>query len=153
MMKTNLVLIWLASGLLATPALADVTVKNAWVRATPGAAKVSAGYAVMVNGGKLDDVLLGVRTPLANVSHLHSSAGADGVMRMESVDELLVPAGKEVVLRPGDYHVMMMGLQKPLRVGDDIPLTFSFKNQGDVTVSARVMPLAASDSNDHLSHK
>lgn len=74
-------------------------------------------------------------------------------MRMESVDELLVPAGKEVVLPPGDYHVMIKGLQKPLKVGDDIPLTFSFKNQGDVTVSAHVMPLSASDPSDHLSHK
>jgi len=152
-MKHQFAAFCLASAILATPALAEVTVKDAWVRATPGAAKVSAGYAVIVNDGKSDDVLLAVRTPLAGMAQLHASAAADGVMRMESVDELVVPAGMEVVLQPGDYHLMFMGLRKPLQVGDDIPLTFSFKNQGDVTVSARVMPLSASGPSDHHIYK
>jgi len=152
-LKRILIAILLGAGVLAAPASAEVAVKEAWVRATPGAAKVTAGYAVLANGGSVDDVLTGVRTPVAGMAHLHASTGPDGMMRMESVKELRVPAGAEIALKPGDYHVMIMGLQKALKVGEDVPLTFSFKNQGDVTVNARVMPLSANGPSEHESHK
>lgn len=132
-----------AATALCTPATADVVVKDAWVRATPGAAKVSAGYATVVNAGKADDVLIGVETSLADMAHLHESLGADGMMRMESIKELPLPAGKEISLAPGGYHIMIMGLKQPLKVGAEMPLTFIFKNQGKVSVSARVQPLSA----------
>lgn len=125
----------------SVPAFAEVTVKDAWVRATPGNAKVSAAYAIMTNTGSFDDVLIGVRTPSAGVAHLHASEGKDGIMRMNSVEQLPVPAKRDVALAPGSYHIMIMELRAPLKVGDKLPLVFSFKNQGDVTVSAKVMPL------------
>jgi len=127
--------------LLSTPALAEVTVKDAWVRATPGNAKVTAAYAVLSNTGPADDVLIGVRTPSAGMAHLHAADGKDGVMRMDNIEKLSVPAGKEVALAPGSYHVMIMGLKTSLKVGEVFPLIFSFQRQGDVHVSAQVMPL------------
>lgn len=127
---------------LSTPTLAEVTVKDAWVRATPGNAKVTAAYAVLVNTGAADDVLIGVSALSAGMAHLHASEGEDGVMRMDSVEKLPIPAKKEVALAPGNYHVMIMGLKAPLKVGEEIPLTFSFQHQGDVDVKAKVMPLA-----------
>jgi copper(I)-binding protein len=144
-----------ASLLSAFPALADVTVKDAWVRATPGASKVTAGYAVIVNTGAAPDVLTGVRTPVSGMAHIHATVGKDGVMRMESVHELKVPAGGDVALAPGGYHIMIMGLKQGLKVGDAIPLTFTFKTQGDVTVNARVMPLSATGggADAHKHHK
>lgn len=140
-MKHALFIPGLMLALMSAPALAEVTIKDAWVRATPGAAKVSAGYAVIVNTGKADDVLTSVRSPLAGMSHLHASAGEDGVMRMEAVKELTIPAGQELALKPGAYHIMIMGLKQPLKVGETLPMVFTFKGQGDVDVTARVMPL------------
>jgi len=130
--------------LLAAPAYAEVTIKEAWVRATPGAAKVTAGYATVSNSGPGDDVLIRIETPDAGMSHLHSSQGKDGVMRMEAVPELQIPAGKNVALTPGGYHVMIMGLKMSLKAGDELPLTFVFKTQGPVKVTAKVMPLSYS---------
>jgi copper(I)-binding protein len=123
-------------------AQAEITVRDAWVRATPGAAKVTSGYAVLSNSGPEDDVLISVQTPTATMAHLHASADTDGVMRMEGVKELTVPAGKDVALAPGGYHVMVMNLATSLKTGEEIPLIFSFKKQGAVKVMAKVMPLA-----------
>ncbi len=140
-MKLSLIGAVVALALTGVPALAEVTIKDAWVRATPGAAKVTAGYAVIVNTGTKDDTLTAVRSPLAGMSHLHASTGSDGVMRMESVKELAIPAGKETALKPGAYHIMVMGLTQPLKAGETLPLIFTFKDHGDVEVTARVMPL------------
>jgi len=126
----------------ASPVLAEVTVRDAWVRATPGAGKVTAGYAVLSNGGSADDTLIGIRAADAGMAHLHSSANKDGVMQMKGVDSLVVPAGKGVTLAPGGYHIMIMNLKKPLKAGDEITLVFAFKKQDDVTATAKVMPLS-----------
>jgi len=140
-MRIQILAGFLSTAIASSPALADVTVKDAWVRATPGNATVTAAYAVLVNTGSSDDVLIEVRTPAAGMAHLHASEGKDGVMRMDSVGKLPVPAGKKVELVPGNYHVMIMGLKTPLKAGEEIPLTFSFQNQGAVSVKAKVMPL------------
>ncbi len=137
---------------------AETIVKDAWVRATPGTAKVTAGYVVIVNTGASDDVLTGVSAPSASMAHIHGSATKDGVMSMEPVTSLPVPAGKEVALSPGGYHVMIMGLKSSLKVGDELPLVFSFKRQGNVSITAKVMPLsyggASTDpAKDRHSHK
>ena len=125
-----------------TSARAEVTVKDAWVRATSGAAKVTSGYAVLSNSGPEDDVLISIQTPAAAMAHLHASADKDGIMRMEGVKDLAVPAGKDVALAPGGYHVMVMDLENSLKTGEEIPLIFSFKKQGAVKVMAKVMPLS-----------
>jgi len=134
------VILNLLSGL-SSPAWAEVIVKDAWVRATIGASKVTAAYAIVVNTGPSDDVLIEVSTPMAGVSHIHLSAMTDGIMRMEPVAALPIPANSEVALSPGGYHVMIVGVNAPLVVNDRVSLTLKFRDQGDVKVGAVVMPM------------
>lgn len=132
----------LAFALLSTTAWADITVENAWVRATAGTGKVSAGYGVLVNSGPGDDQLLSVATTAAGMTELHQSKEADGVMSMEAVKALTVPAGGRIEMKPGGYHLMMMNVAQPLKAGDAVTLTFTFKSNGTVTATAKVLPLA-----------
>ena len=46
-------------------------------------------------------------------------------------------------LKPGSYHVMLMGLKQPLRQGDTIPITLQFQNAGSTTVTFRVEAIGA----------
>ena len=41
-------------------------------------------------------------------------------------------------LKPGSYHVMMMGLKKELKEGDKISFTLKFKNAGELKIEAPV---------------
>jgi len=122
---------------------AETTVKNAWVRASVGTDRPTAGYAEITNSGTQDDVLLSVSTPVAMMTELHKSTDENGVMKMEPVKNLDIPAGKSVTLEPGAYHLMIMQLMKPLKEGDTVDLVFTFKNQGPVKVAAKVLPLSA----------
>jgi hypothetical protein len=138
MAAAGLAVICLVSG-----ANAQVTVEDAWLRASVGAGKNTAGYAVIRNGGDTADELLSVRTPIAAVVELHESRSEDGVMSMRPVGNVLVPPHDSIELRPGGFHLMIMGLNGPLRAGDVVKLQLVFRSAGTIEASAKVMPVSA----------
>ena len=67
-----------------------------------------------------------------------------GVMQMREVaDGLNVPAGGSVTLKPGSYHVMLIGLKRPLTAGETFPLTLSFAKAGNISVTVPVQAMNA----------
>ena len=62
----------------------------------------------------------------------------DGAMTMQPVDSIELPAGEEVSLEPGGYHIMLLDLVAPLEVGDTFDIVLTFENAGEVTVTAEV---------------
>ncbi len=65
------------------------------------------------------------------------SMGA-GEMKMQPVKSIELPAGKMVELKPGGYHIMLMELKSPLKVGDKIKLTLTFEKAAAMTIDAEV---------------
>ncbi|HQV56683.1 MAG TPA: copper chaperone PCu(A)C [Ilumatobacteraceae bacterium] len=57
---------------------------------------------------------------------------------MRKIDSLDIPAGTAVELKPGGYHVMLIGLVKPLVAGSNVELTLTFEKAGDVKVTVPV---------------
>jgi len=132
------------SAAVAEPAGDGVKVTDAWARASAGAASNGAAY-VTLTGGKQADSLTGASTPVADMTMVHQSAMQGGQMHMSHVDALAVPAGQTVMLSPGGYHIMLMGLHKPLQAGDQFPLTLTFAHTQPTTVTVTVRALAGSD--------
>lgn len=103
----------------------------------------AAAFMTIRNSGSEDDVLLGGKTDVANVVEVHEMADVDGVMEMRPlIDGLAIPAGGEATLRPGGYHIMLIGLAEDLSNGKTYDLTLHFRNAGDVTVPVTVRPRA-----------
>jgi copper(I)-binding protein len=117
-------------------------VTQAWARATAPSAQTGAAY--MTVHGASADAVTGFSTPAADSAMLHRSQSVGGVMEMRAVDRLPVPAGKDVKLTPGGYHVMLMGLKHPLKPGDHFPLTVTFAHAAPVTVDVTVGRAGAS---------
>jgi len=116
----------------------SVMVSKAYARASATAtAETGAAYVVLMVHGE-DDRLVGVSTPAAKMAGLHKTVNVDGVMKMEHVDGIDIPANAMLNMKPGGYHIMLMGLAKPLREGDEIDLTLKFEKAGDVAVKAKV---------------
>ncbi|MDO8652426.1 MAG: copper chaperone PCu(A)C [Undibacterium sp.] len=106
---------------LASTAQAQVSVKDAWVRATVAQQKVTGAF-MQITSGK-DTRLVEVHSSAAATVELHQMEMVGDVMKMHAIDELALPAGKTVELKPGGYHVMLMGLKAQVKEGDTIPLT------------------------------
>jgi copper(I)-binding protein len=109
---------WLALPLLllaAGGALAgELTVKSAWARATPPGVTMGVVYFRLENGGSKSDRLLKLKTSVAASASVHRTEIIDDVARMREVAALHIAPGEEIEFAPGGYHVMLMGLKKPM---------------------------------------
>lgn len=103
----------------------------------------SAAYMMLVNGTGQDDELIGASSDVAMAVEIHlSQMGADGVMQMMKQESVAIASGGELELKPGSYHVMLIGLVKDLNVGDEIALTLHFQNHEDITLTIPVKDAA-----------
>jgi periplasmic copper chaperone A len=100
--------------------------------------QTGAVYLSIMNMGKDSDQLIGISTPAAQSAMLHKSKDENGVMKMEMLDQLEIPAGATIDILPGHMHIMLMGLKAPLKVGDRVPLELEFKRSGKVSADAIV---------------
>lgn len=125
---------------LATPALAEIAISDAYARASSPAAKSGAAFLVLENAGDGDDRLLSASTDAAARVELHTHRETgDGIMQMiEIEDGIPLPAGASHSLERGGDHVMLMGLTRPLEQGDEITVTLVFEQAGEVEVTVPV---------------
>lgn len=128
-----------APGIAHEYALDKLTIGHPWSPASHGAAKTAAVYVTFVNDGAKSDRLLGVSTPIASRASLHTNEQMNGVNHMHELPGIDIPAGKTVEFKPGEMHIMLEGLQHPLKEGEMVPLTLKLQNEGDVPVEVMVM--------------
>ena len=132
------------SGSAASPA-AGISVTDAWARSSSAMASAGAAYATITNTGSTADALIGAASPAAATVEVHETvvmgspdASGGGMMGMQPIARVEIPAGGSLQLKPGSYHVMLIGLVKDLTVGDTIDLTLKFEKAGEITVKAQV---------------
>ena len=128
----------------------DITLGHPWARATPAGAKVGAGYVTLKNAGSAGDSLVAATADVAGRVEIHEMAVVDGVMKMRPVKALPIPAGKSVELKPGSYHIMLMELKQPLKVGDKITGTLTFEKAGTIPVEYAVEAMGGTKSKMHM---
>lgn len=147
-MKTGLIAALLAFGLTSTAfagdaKLGDISIKDAFARATAGKAKVGISFMMIKNEGTADK-LVGVSAPVSKTAELHTHIMDGDIMRMREIEGgIEVPAGGSVMLKPGGDHVMLMGLTQQLKKGESFPLEMTFEKAGKVTVTVDVASIGA----------
>lgn len=135
----------------------DLTISGAYTRAMLPKAQVGGGYFVIENKGAAPDRLLGGSTEAAKSVQIHQMKMEGEMMKMGPVEGgLEIPAGGNVALTPGGYHLMMMGVGTPFKEGECLQLTLSFEQAGDVPVVLNVAGSAADappeGGMDHSAH-
>ncbi|MFG6412414.1 copper chaperone PCu(A)C [Roseateles sp. DC23W] len=113
--------------LTAFAAHAQVKVVDPWVRATVAPQQATGAFMQLTADKPLK--LVSVSSPLTDMVEIHEMKMDDGVMKMRAVDVLALPAGQAVALKPGSYHVMLMGLKGPVKAGDTVPLTLTLEGE------------------------
>ncbi|TAG02188.1 MAG: copper chaperone PCu(A)C [Betaproteobacteria bacterium] len=126
----------------------NINIEHPWARATPGAVKNSAAFMVFDNKGAADK-LLSVTGDVAREIQIHSMVREAGVMRMREIKSLDIPANGKAELKPGGFHIMLIGLKDGLKDGHKFPLKLKFEKAGEVTVTV----VAEKATHDHSGHK
>ncbi len=150
----NAPLLAIALGTLATSAWGQVAVTNAWVRATVPGQHATGMFGTFT--AKQDSTLVSASSPVANTVEVHEMKMEGDVMKMRAIPALALPAGQAVALKPGSYHVMLMGLKKPLPDGSSVPIKFvvedAQKKQTTVDIKVAVKKVAPAQGTDGAGH-
>jgi len=157
-MKTIIKLCGLWGALLLSVSVyaADIKVEGAWARATAPGQEVAMVDLSITSGQPAQ--LVGVSSPACKTVEIHSMTHDNGMMQMREVQSVELPAGKRVNLGSGGYHLMLIGLKSPLKLGDSVALTLNIKGAGKaitkVEAVAEVKPLteAAPQADEHMHH-
>lgn len=150
---TRLVLATLAFATLSAPALAEVTVKDPWVRATASYQKSSVAFMQITSSS--DARLVKAESPVAKVVEIHEMVMKNHVMKMQTVAAIDLPAGKAVELKADGYMVMLTGLKQQIKVGDTIPISIVIEGKNKkretllLNASVMTMDTAAADKHAH----
>jgi copper(I)-binding protein len=164
-MKRTIFLFVVLMLVLAACGPSELTVSEAWAR--PGlAGNNSAIYFVVQNPGE-DDTLLSVASNVAGAVEMHMTMAVEGdtaehnmdhsmegsdmgtlpegqampegqVMTMVKQENVPVPGGDKVAFEPGGLHIMLLGLNSDLVVGDTIEVTLTFEKAGAITLQVPV---------------
>lgn len=105
----------------------------------------TAVYMEIRNGSAAADTLIGLQSEVAALVELHESYETDdGMMGMRPANDPTVPARGVKKYRPGGLHVMIMGLNRDLRAGDEFPLILDFASHGADTLTVPVQVMGGS---------
>ena len=118
----------LACALGATAASAQTVATDAWVRATVPGQKATGLFVELTSPTPAR--LTGGSSPVAASVEVHEMSMDGGVMRMRALPALPLPAGQAVSLKPGSYHVMLMGLKDNLPAGAAVPVKLTIEHDG-----------------------
>lgn len=125
-----------ASVYAADAKVGNLSIDDVWARTgQPG--QVSAAYFEIKNKGAADKIV-SANCDCAKATELHNVKMIDGAMKMYQVQAMDIPADGELKLKPGSYHIMLIGLNRPLVAGETLPIKVKFEKAGEVTLQAKV---------------
>ena len=137
--------VFIAVAATATAVQAQVTVSGAWVRGAVQGQTATGAYMQLRSADGA--TLVGADSPAAGIVEIHEMRMEGNTMRMRRVEQLELPAGRAVELKPGGYHVMLMDLKAPLKKGDTVPIKLKVRSKSgqtqDIEVKAEVRDVAA----------
>jgi copper(I)-binding protein len=136
--KAFLLLVVSLAVLLSACQAKGFAVDNVWARpGIPGG--TSAVYFEIRNLTDQSDTLLSARTDIAQAAELHvSKMNKQGVMTMEPLENVPVPALNKVDFTPGGMHVMLVNLKEALDVGQTFDLVLTFEKNGEIQLTVPV---------------
>lgn len=116
---------------------ASVTVTGAYIKPPLKGRDVGAAFFTASNSGDADAAIVSASTPIAAEVELHTHTMTDGVMAMREVEQILVPAGGSVELKPGSFHLMLFGVS--MNEGtSEAPITLTYADGTTETLSVPV---------------
>jgi len=130
------------SGQLFAASVADsIEVSDPYVRMVPPTAPATAAFMEIKNTGDKDHALISAKAYINKVTELHTHIHDNGVMRMRQVQKIDLPAGQLTELKPGGFHIMLIGLNAPVEKDQTIKIDLTFDDGSTKTIEAKGRPL------------
>jgi periplasmic copper chaperone A len=118
-----------------------LSVDNGQIRQPMPGRTVTAGYFTVHNHSTQDVSLSNVSSSAFVRAELHQHSHTDGMMRMEQLDQIVIPAGQSVTLAPGGLHLMLFEPADSLKAGQTVKLSLHFADGQQLSVDLPVVTM------------
>ncbi|MDO4637127.1 MAG: copper chaperone PCu(A)C [Lautropia sp.] len=119
----------------------------------PGVPNLAIYISQIRNQGDTADQLLSASTDIARTTELHEMKMDGEMMHMRQVSAIDIPARSTVDMSKGaGYHLMVMGVSRPLKAGDSFPVTLVFLRAGRQVIDVQVKDLSTA-AGGHVHHQ
>jgi copper(I)-binding protein len=133
-----LLLTGLASALQAQTTTLEFS--TGWIKQLPPSIPVRAGYLKIDNPGKLALRIDSISSPLFDTVEMHESKLVGDVLSMVELEDIELPAGQGVEMRPGGKHLMLIGPRQALNIGDMVEVVINFADGSSRSTLLEVRP-------------
>lgn len=140
--------VWGLLLLVSAVSQAELLFEHAYVRGLLPGQSNTAAFMRIRNTSDHSVEVVAASSPSAKKAEIHAHHHNNGMMRMEQVEKITVPAKGEFALRPGEHHLMLIDLLHPLKEGSTITLTLSL---ADGSTYSSTLPVR-SVLNEHKHH-
>ena len=123
----------------------NISVNNPYVRLLPPTSPTTGAFMDIINDSDKSVKLVKAESNCCNLVELHTHTMVDGMMRMREVKSIEIPAKGKISLKPGGLHIMLIGLKKPLRLGENIPIKLTFDNSETKEVQAKIQKITPAE--------
>jgi len=102
---------------------------------------VTVGYFTLHNASSQAASLINVSSPAFSRAELHQHSHKDGMMRMEQIDTIDVPANGSITLAPGGLHLMLFEPTTTLEPGQLVDVVLHFADEQQLALSLPVVAM------------
>jgi hypothetical protein len=131
-------------------AAAEIVVEKAWVRLPPPVAETAAAYMTIRNHGDQDIEITGVKAKVAERLEFHAMTMHGGMMHMQKMEKVVVPAHSGISFDPGGNHLMLIELQRILEAGEHLMITLETSDGQTIVIHAEVRDMR--NKSEHTGH-
>lgn len=130
----------------------QVEVMKPYARAAIIQQRNSAAFMGLKNNGA-DAAVVNAQSPVAKIVELHTHINDKGVMRMRKIPQIKLPAQQSVTLQPGGLHIMLLGLNRDLKPGEEIDVTLDFSDGSSKSIKVPVQNIMMHRMKNMQQHK
>lgn len=120
-------------------ALAELDIRDPWIKNLPPSVPVRAGYMTIHNPQTKTVSIVSLRSDAFASVEIHQTIEQDGMMRMEQVPSLKIESNSSVQLAPGGLHLMMMNPSEPTQPGDLLEIVIVLDDGSEQRVEMQVI--------------
>lgn len=120
----------------------DIKVESPYVRLLPPSAPTTAAFMKLINSSPKEVKLINASSDCCNLVELHTHIMEDGMMKMRQVKSISIPAKANIELKPGSFHIMLIGLKSPLKEESIVKIKLNFDNKETIEIKAKAKTLS-----------
>ena len=129
----------------------QLEISDSWVRSSEmSVAGGMTGMFMEITNPTSSEITLVGGSSTSGIVEIHETVMGDTGMQMQEINGgVEIPAGGTVMLQPGGFHVMIMGLSEDVVAGDELTVDLEFDGHPNVSVTAIAKPSEAGDEEYH----